>query len=81
MARDLARVRIRADDETKGAFDSFKRNVTDAYRSVEDFGGAVNHMRGWLGMLGFSRSAGTFAAWTAGTLKAQAALDVSLKIV
>lgn len=72
MARDLARVRIRADDESKSGFDSFTRNAQQASRTIDDLHGKWS---GFLGALGVTVSVGAFAALVHNAISAQSALD------
>ncbi len=67
MARDLANVRIRATDESRAAFDSFKRQAADAARSVDDVHGKFT---GLLATLGVTVSVGAFVALTKGAIDA-----------
>jgi len=53
MAINLEQIYIKAEDQTKSAFDSFKRNVQDAGRALSD-------LQGVLGTLGVAASVGGF---------------------
>lgn len=68
MAEDLARIRVRAVDETKDAFNSIKRSVTD-------LDGAFGRLKGMLAGLGVGVSAGGFALLVKSAISAQSALD------
>lgn len=74
MAQELARVKIKADDESKEGFASFMRSSQEASRHIDRLTDGVSRFRGMLAGVGITVSAAGFAALIKHSIDAMGAM-------